>query len=200
MHLIRVRPIHGKGSERVSEAQNGLETATFGGGCFWCLEAVFQQLDGVESVAPGYAGGKRPNPSYAQVCTGATGHAEVVQLRFDPGRISFEALLDVFFAAHDPTQLNRQGNDIGTQYRSVIFWHSEQQRDIARSIIAALDAADQPRDPVVTELSPLPTFYPAEPYHHDYYNNNAMQPYCQLVVEPKIMATRRRFPDRVRQS
>ncbi len=184
----------------MADAADGTEVITLGGGCFWCLEAVMQQLDGVEAAVPGYAGGQRPNPSYQQVCSGATGHAEVVQVSFDPRSLSLTDLLKVFFAAHDPTQLNRQGNDVGTQYRSVIFWHSEAQRDVARDVIAALEASGKLSGPVVTELSPAPPFYAAEPYHHDYFSNNAMQPYCQLVVEPKVMGTRRNFPELVRRS
>ena len=161
-----------------------LEKATFGGGCFWCIEAVFQQLDGVESVFSGYAGGHDPHPNYESVCSGTTGHAEVVQLTFNPSVISYEALLDVFWRAHDPTTLNRQGNDVGTQYRSAIYYHSEQQKETALKSMEAAQAHFQ--DKMVTEVAPLDTFHSGEDYHQDYYVNHREQGYCSFVIRPKL--------------
>lgn len=160
------------------------DTATFGAGCFWCVEAVFERLDGVQSVTAGYAGGDVPNPSYEAVCTGTTGHAEVAQVTFDPAKISFADLLEVFWQAHDPTTLNRQGADVGTQYRSAIFYNSEQQRETAEKSKAA--AQKYFDDPIVTEITPLEKFWVAENYHQDYYNNNRNAPYCQVVIRPKL--------------
>ena len=160
------------------------ETATLAGGCFWCLEAVFQRLRGVERVVSGYMGGQMPNPDYKSVCTGSTGHAEVVQIHFDPVQISFEDLLEVFFAIHDPTTLNRQGNDRGTQYRSAIYYHSAEQQAAAAAVIKA-KAAHWPNS-IVTEVTAAQTFYPAEDYHQNYYEQNSYQPYCQFVVAPKV--------------
>jgi peptide-methionine (S)-S-oxide reductase len=161
------------------------ERITFGGGCFWCLEAVFQRLNGVKSVKSGYAGGTVPNPTYEQVCSGDTGHAEVVQLEFDPGKISFEKLLEVFWAAHDPTTLNRQGADMGTQYRSVLFYENDAQKAAAEK--SKQQAKAEFRDPIVTEIAPLKQFYVAEDYHQNYYNQNASRnPYCQVVIRPKL--------------
>ena len=174
------------------------QLATLGGGCFWCLEPVFAELVGVSDVVCGYAGGSLPNPSYAQVCTGTTGHAEVVQVRFDPAQITYRDLLQVFFSAHDPTQLNRQGNDVGTQYRSVIFYHSAEQKEAAEAVIAELEAAGIWPQPIVTELNQLDTFYPAEDYHQGYFYNNPQQPYCQIVIAPKLAAFRRRFARRLK--
>ncbi len=175
-----------------------LETATLGGGCFWCLEAVFQELSGVASVRSGYSGGARENPSYEQVCTGATGHAEVVQIRFDPDVIAFREILHVFFATHDPTTLNRQGGDVGTQYRSVIFHASDAQKRTAEAVIGEIDASGAFSDPVVTELAPLEAFYPAEDYHADYYRSNPSQPYCRYVIDPKVSKFRMQFFDRLK--
>ena len=170
--------------------------ATLAGGCFWCLEAVFQQLKGVSKVSSGYAGGKRPNPSYEQVCTGATGHAEVVQVEFDPAVISYRDLLDVFFTIHDPTTLNQQGADMGTQYRSAIFFHSpEQQRDANDAIAEAQKTWD---DPIVTEIVPLTQFYPAEEYHKDYYVRNPNQGYCRVVIAPKVAKARQHFFEKLK--
>ncbi|MDD3342054.1 MAG: peptide-methionine (S)-S-oxide reductase MsrA [Sulfurospirillaceae bacterium] len=160
------------------------EVATFGGGCFWCLEAVFEETRGVLDVVNGYAGGEIKNPTYEQVCSGATGHAEVVQIMFDPKIISYEALLKIFWLIHDPTTLNRQGNDIGTQYRSVIFYHSEEQKEKAESSIKTFSSKFI--NPIVTELKPLKTFYTAEAYHQDYFRNNPNQGYCTFVVSPKV--------------
>lgn len=175
-----------------------LELATLGGGCFWCIEPVFDELEGVEDVVSGYSGGDRRNPTYEQVCSGATGHAEVVQIRFDPARVSYRELLQVFFTVHDPTQLNRQGNDVGTQYRSVIFYHSPEQKQTAEAVIEELTAAGLWPRPIVTELSPFKEFYPAEDYHQEYYRHNPQQPYCQIVVAPKVAKFRQKFTDRLK--
>lgn len=172
---------------------SGCEVATLGGGCFWCLEAVFDELAGVESVVSGYTGGHAANPDYQQVCSGDSGHAEVVQVTFDPARISFRELLDVFFAIHDPTTLNRQGNDVGTQYRSAIYYHSPQQKAVASALLDAFAAANPFGAPVVTTLTPAEKFYPAEAYHQKYFSNNARQPYCQFVVAPKLIKFRQLF-------
>jgi peptide-methionine (S)-S-oxide reductase len=174
------------------------EIATLGGGCFWCLDAVFRHLRGVTEVESGYAGGRRPAPTYEQVCSGATGHAEVVRITFDPSVVSYRELLEVFFTIHDPTTLNRQGGDVGTQYRSVIFYHSPEQLADARAVIADLQAEGVWRDPIVTELSPAPAYYPAEPYHQDYFANNPEQSYCQVVIEPKVAKFRRKYLERLK--
>jgi peptide-methionine (S)-S-oxide reductase len=175
-----------------------LELATLAGGCFWCLEAAFDDLRGVERVDSGYAGGHVDNPSYRQVCAGTTGHAEVVQVAFDPTVITFEDLLDVFFTIHDPTTLNRQGADVGTQYRSAIFHNSPEQKATAERVIAQLEASKVWDDPIVTEVAPLETFYPAEEYHRDYYRRNPNQGYCRVVIEPKVAKFRKRFLERLR--
>ncbi len=167
------------------------EIAVFGGGCFWCTEAVFQMLRGVIAVAPGYAGGTIANPTYEQVCTGRTGHAEVIRIEYDPKQISFTELLTVFFATHDPTTLNRQGNDVGTQYRSAIFYTSDEQKHEAEKFINSLK--DQPGDPVVTEVVPLDTFYEAEDYHHNYYVKNGGEGYCQVIISPKVQKVKEKF-------
>lgn len=164
----------------------GKVVATFGSGCFWCSEAVFSELDGVMGVVPGYSGGTLPNPSYEAVCTGATGHAEVAQITFDPSVISYRELLEVLFSTHDPTTLNRQGADAGTQYRSVIFYADEGQKMEADEIIRELTAERTFRDPIVTQVAPLTAFYPAEEYHRDYYKRNPSQPYCNAVIAPKL--------------
>ena len=163
-----------------------LETATLGAGCFWCVEALFQIIAGVKSVVSGYSGGEDENPTYEEVCSGSTGHAEVCQITFDPGEISYAALLTVFWEMHDPTTLNRQGADVGTQYRSVIFYHTEEQKKIAEHSKQELDASGRYRQPVVTEISPYKSFYPAEDYHHNYYNLNRSQPYSTVVIHPKV--------------
>jgi peptide-methionine (S)-S-oxide reductase len=169
------------------------ERATLGGGCFWCLEAVYEMVNGVRAVKSGYAGGQTPNPTYQQVCTGETGHAEVVQVDFDPQVVAYDELLEIFFGIHDPTTLNRQGADVGTQYRSVIFTHSEEQDRVARDVLASV-AADGPwDDPIVTEITPLETFYPAETYHDTYFRRNGEQPYCSVVIAPKVAKFRARF-------
>ncbi len=172
--------------------------ATLAGGCFWCLEAVFEQLRGVERVESGYAGGKTPGPTYRQVCGGDTGHAEVVQVTFDPAVVSYDEILDVFFATHDPTTLNRQGPDSGTQYRSAIFCHSPRQKEIAERKIAELNAAGIWDAPIVTEVVPLDTFYKAEDYHQGYFRANPAQPYCLGVVSPKVAKFRKRFADKLK--
>jgi peptide-methionine (S)-S-oxide reductase len=174
------------------------EVATLGGGCFWCLEAVFDELKGVDSVVSGYAGGSVVNPTYDQVCSGRTGHAEVTQVTFDPSVISFKDLLDVFFTIHDPSTLNRQGNDVGTQYRSIILYHSPEQKAIAEQEIAELTANKTWPNRIVTEIEPLATFYPAESYHQDYYENNRYQPYCTVVVAPKVAKARKYFLDKLK--
>ncbi len=177
----------------------GKEIATLGGGCFWCLEAVFDGLQGVESVESGYTGGKVANPTYKQVCSGDTDHAEVVRVTFDPKVISFREILEVFFAIHDPTTLNRQGNDAGTQYRSAMFYHSSEQKAVAERLIAELTAEKVFGDPIVTEVAPAQTFYVAEGYHQEYFANNSNQPYCQAVVAPKVAKFRKKFATKVKQ-
>jgi len=174
------------------------EIATLAGGCFWCLEAAFQQLKGVSRVTSGYAGGTVPNPSYEAVCTGTTGHAEVTQVEFDPTVISYRDLLDVFFTIHDPTTLNQQGGDVGTQYRSAIFSQSPEQQRTARAAIAELEAQHVWDDPIVTEVAPLDVFYPAEAYHRDYYNRNQDQPYCRAVIAPKVAKLRKHFMEKLK--
>ncbi|MGH7696390.1 MAG: peptide-methionine (S)-S-oxide reductase MsrA [Gemmatimonadaceae bacterium] len=172
--------------------------ATLGGGCFWCLEAVYQQLDGVERVVSGYAGGHVENPTYEQVCGKKTGHVEVVQVTFDPARVSYRDVLEVFFSIHDPTTKDRQGNDVGPQYRSAIFYHDDEQRQVAASIIAELAAEHAFDAPIVTELKPFERFYSAEQYHQNYYAQNSSQPYCAYVISPKIAKFRRKFAERLR--
>lgn len=169
------------------------ETATLGGGCFWCLEAVYDEVRGVEDVVSGYSGGLVVNPTYRQVCDGKTGHAEVVQVTFDPAVITFREILEIFFAIHDPTTLNRQGADVGPQYRSAIFYHSPEQRATAQAVIAELSAARVFDKPIVTELTAATRFYPAEDYHQEYFRKNPYQPYCQVVVSPKVAKLRKGF-------
>jgi peptide-methionine (S)-S-oxide reductase len=172
---------------------NRMEQATFGAGCFWCVEAVFQNLNGVEKVVSGYTGGRIANPTYKEVCSGLTGHAEVIQITYDPSKITFEELLEIFWKTHDPTTLNRQGADTGTQYRSAIFYHNEEQRRLAEEYKQKLNDAHAFPNPIVTEIVPLPTFYAAENYHQDYFNQNGQQPYCQFVVKPKVDKVRQVF-------
>ncbi len=176
------------------------ETATFGGGCFWCVEAVFEELDGVVEVVSGYAGGQTENPTYKEVCTGLTGHAEVCRIRYDPARISYADLLEVFFKVHDPTTLNRQGPDVGTQYRSVIFYHDDGQKALAERVKKELGASGAFRAPIVTEISAAAVFYPAEAYHQDYFRNNPNQGYCRAVVGPKVSKFRKVFRDKLKNS
>ncbi|MCA1612905.1 MAG: peptide-methionine (S)-S-oxide reductase MsrA [Acidobacteria bacterium] len=178
--------------------EQGKESATLAGGCFWCLEAVFDELRGVERVESGYAGGHADDPTYQQVCAGTTGHAEVVQITFDPAAVSYRDLLGVFFSTHDPTTLNRQGADVGTQYRSAIFYHSPEQKEIAESFVKELDAGRVWPAPVVTEVSPLTKFYPAEDYHRDYYRRNPGQGYCRAVIEPKVAKFRQQYLERLK--
>jgi len=174
------------------------EIATLGGGCFWCLDGIFRDLKGVEKVESGYAGGQTKNPSYREVCAGTTGHAEVVQVTFDPSAISFRDVLGVFFTIHDPTTPNRQGADVGTQYRSLVLYHSDDQRRIAEQVISELTDAKVWDDPIVTQIVPYTTFYPAEQYHQDYFAQNPDQPYCRVVIAPKVSKFRKRYLDRLK--
>lgn len=173
-----------------------IDTATLGGGCFWCTEAVYQELDGITHVESGYTGGQRPNPSYEEVCGGATGHAEVVRLTFDDSVISYRDILEIFFTIHDPTTPNRQGNDVGTQYRSVIYYHNPQQQAVAKQVIAEM--ANVWDAPIVTELAPLGEYYKAEDYHQDYFRQHPLQGYCAFVIAPKVAKLRKTFTDRLR--
>ena len=177
---------------------NKLQKATLAGGCFWCLEAVFLDVEGVDTVVSGYAGGSVSNPTYEQVCTGTTGHAEVVQIAFDPDLISYRDLLEIFFSVHDPTTLNRQGADVGTQYRSAIFYHSDEQQEIAESMIAELNASGRWNRPIVTEVTGLDVFYPAEDYHQRYYENHPERGYCQMVIAPKLAKFQKKFVARLK--
>ncbi|MDQ3712034.1 MAG: peptide-methionine (S)-S-oxide reductase MsrA [Acidobacteriota bacterium] len=175
-----------------------LETATLGAGCFWCVEAVFDDLKGVESVESGYSGGHTENPNYQQVCSETTGHAEVAQINFDPNEISFKEVLQVFFAVHDPTTLNRQGNDVGSSYRSAIFYHDDNQKRIAEEVIKEVETEGVYDNPIVTEVTPFDNFYIAENYHQEYFANNPNQPYCAAVVAPKVAKFRQKFVDRLK--
>lgn len=174
------------------------EAATLGGGCFWCLEAVFELLEGVERVESGYAGGSAPSPTYEEICAGTTGHAEVVQVTFDAAVVSYREILEVFFATHDPTTLNRQGPDVGTQYRSAIYYHSENQKETAQDLIAELEREGVFPGSIVTEVAELTEFHPAEAYHQEYYRNNPNQPYCTFLIDPKVAKFRQQFADRLR--
>lgn len=175
-----------------------LETATLAGGCFWCTESVFDELRGVESVVSGYSGGHTESPTYQEVCTGTTGHAEVIDVAFDPSEIDFADILRVFFTVHDPTTLNRQGGDIGTQYRSTIFYHSEAQKQAAEAVIREIDAAAIYPNPIVTEVVPFEKFWPAEDYHQEYFANNPNQPYCAAVIAPKVAKFRKMYAERLK--
>lgn len=175
-----------------------MEIASLGNGCFWCTEAIFQELNGVTRVVSGYMGGQTKNPSYKEICSGTTGHAEILQITYDPSIITFDELLEVFWKTHDPTTLNRQGNDVGTQYRSVIFYHDERQKQLATEYKAQLDASGAWSDPIVTEISPLDIFYPAENYHQEYFNLNGSQPYCNFVIRPKVDKFRKAFADKLK--
>ncbi len=175
-----------------------LETATFGAGCFWCVEAIYQNLDGVQSVISGYSGGDVENPSYDDVCSGETGHAEVTQIYFDPKVISYDDLLNVFWQTHDPTTLNKQGGDVGTQYRSVIFYHNDAQKAAAELSKKEADASGDWKDPIVTETSPFTAFYKAENYHQNYYDQNRNQPYCRFVIDPKLRKFKKEFPEKLK--
>jgi peptide-methionine (S)-S-oxide reductase len=187
-----------EGNQKSAEPGD-VEVATLGGGCFWCLEAIYEQLQGVDTVTSGYAGGTVLEPTYEQVCTGTTGHAEVVQVSFDPGVINFKELLHIFFTIHDPTTLNRQGADVGPQYRSAIFYHSEEQRATAEEVIRELDGERVWDAPIVTEVTPLTRFYEAEAYHQEYYQRNGGQPYCRVVIAPKVAKFRKAYFERLRQ-
>lgn len=182
----------------MSETTTNREIATLAGGCFWCLEAVYQQLRGVELVESGYMGGHVRNPSYREVCNGNTGHAEIVQLTFDPAEVSFQEILEVFFTIHDPTTLNRQGADVGTQYRSAIFYHGDEQKAIAEQVIREISAARLWNSPIITQVAAADTFYKAENYHQDYYSQNGGQPYCQVVIAPKVAKFRKQYLDRLK--
>jgi len=190
---------HGSAADGGAADGGGLAKATFAGGCFWCTEAVYAQLKGVQSITSGYIGGQVPNPTYKQVCTGQTGHAEAIEIEYDPQVVSFEQLLEVFFATHDPTTLNRQGADVGTQYRSGIFFHDAEQQRIAREVIMKLDAARVFPARIVTEVTQASTFYLAEDYHQNYFANNPFQPYCQAVAAPKVAKVRKAFKDLVKE-
>ncbi len=193
---------HPQTGEAMSRQQppvpSATDTATFGNGCFWCTEAIFQDLTGVRKVTSGYSGGTVKNPSYKEVCTGRTGHAECLQIVYDPSVISYDALLEVFWKTHDPTTLNRQGNDIGTQYRSVIFYHDENQRELAERYKRELNGSGAWPDPVVTEIVPFTVFYPAEDYHQEYFNLHGEEPYCRLVIAPKVEKFRKVFRDKLK--
>jgi peptide-methionine (S)-S-oxide reductase len=174
------------------------EVTTLGGGCFWCLEAVYQELRGVEKVESGYSGGDVPNPTYRQVCSETTGHAEVVQVTFDPDEVSYRDILEVYFTIHDPTTLNRQGADVGTQYRSVIFYHTEEQKRTAEEVISEIESEGIWNSPIVTEVVPLDEFYVAEDYHQNYFRNSGFQPYCQVIIAPKVAKFRKQHLERLK--
>lgn len=180
------------------QKEKKVEVATFGNGCFWCTEAVFEELKGVESAVSGYSGGRVPNPTYEQVCTGATGHAEVIQITYDPAVITFPELLEVFWKTHDPTTLNQQGPDHGTQYRSAVFYHSDEQRELAEKYKQRLDESGAFDAPIVTEITKFQKFYPAEDYHQQYFQDNPRQPYCRAVVKPKVVKFRKAFHEKLK--
>jgi peptide-methionine (S)-S-oxide reductase len=194
--LMGVITIMGVEESRAADADTA--RATFGGGCFWCTEAVYAQLKGVKKVTSGYIGGSVPNPTYKDVCTGLTGHAEAVDIEYDPSQVTYQQLLEVFFSTHDPTTKNRQGADVGTQYRSGVFYHDDEQKRIAEEVIAKLDQARAFSRPIVTEVTKATTFYPAEDYHQDYFANNQAQPYCRAIVAPKVDKVRKVFKDLVK--
>jgi peptide-methionine (S)-S-oxide reductase len=181
------------------KSSQSTELATLGGGCFWCLEAVFEQLEGVDKVESGYSGGSVVSPTYEQVCSGRTGHAEVVQITFDPQAIAFTDILDVFFSIHDPTTLNRQGGDVGPQYRSAVFYHSDAQKTAAESMIAEIDGSGVWPNPVVTEVTPFDRLFVAEDYHQEYFRNNGYQPYCRMVVAPKVAKFRKQYDNKLKE-
>lgn len=186
-------------NKKMSDTNNQYDTATLGAGCFWCVEAVFQDLKGVQSVKSGYTGGKISNPTYKEVCSGLTGHAEVAQIVYDPSVISFDELLEVFWQTHDPTTLNRQGADVGTQYRSAVFYHNEEQKKLAEEYKKKLNEANAFPSPIVTEISPLGEFYVAEDYHQNYYNENGEQGYCRMVIRPKVEKFKKVFKDKLKE-
>lgn len=198
--LLVITQACGQKTENQGDTMNNsnFELATFGAGCFWCVEAIFQRVDGVEKVVSGYSGGQVKNPSYKEVCNGTTGHAEVCQLSYDPARVSFDELLEIFWKTHDPTTLNRQGNDVGTQYRSVIYYHSEEQKKLSEKYKKELDEAGIFRDPIVTEISPFETLYIAEDYHQNYFNENGSQPYCSFVIQPKVDKFKKVFKEKLK--
>jgi peptide-methionine (S)-S-oxide reductase len=202
--FVALNSCNAEKSQHKTEAKGGkmsydkLDSATFGGGCFWCVEAIFQRLEGVEKVMSGYSGGKIENPSYKQITTGTTGHAEVIRIYYNPEIITFDELLEIFWTTHDPTTLNRQGADVGTQYRSVIFYHNESQKEIAERYKGELDKAEIFDSPIVTEISPLSNFYEAEDYHQNYYNENSNQPYCSFVITPKIQKLEKLFKHKLK--
>lgn len=185
-HTERTRSMDNAAANLFVKTNDSMEIATFGAGCFWCVEAVFQQIKGVDTVVSGYMGGKIPNPTYREICSGLTGHAEVIQIKFDPRVVGFADLLKVFWGTHDPTTLNRQGADVGTQYRSAVFYHNQQQRELAESIKKELDASGAYSNRIVTEITAATTFYKAEDYHQNYYRLNQEQPYCRFVIQPKM--------------
>jgi peptide-methionine (S)-S-oxide reductase len=185
-------------SRWVRKESMSTETILLGGGCFWCLEPIYDALDGVTDVVSGYAGGQTVNPSYEQVCSGRTGHAEVLRVTFDPEKISLREILEVFFVIHDPTTLNRQGNDVGTQYRSVVFYSNPTQKAVVLDVISSFEASKVWDDPIVTEVSEAPTFYPAEEYHQNYFERNSSQGYCRVIIAPKVMKFRQRYADRLK--
>lgn len=187
-----------KTQTNMNDSNTRLDTATFGAGCFWCVEAVFQDLEGVKSVASGYSGGKIKNPTYREVCSGLTGHAEVIQIAYNPDKISFDELLEVFWQTHDPTTLNQQGADRGTQYRSVVFYHNEEQKLLAEKYKKALNDSQAFANPVVTEISPFTEFYKAEDYHQNYFNENGEEPYCRMVIKPKVDKFKKVFKDKLK--
>ena len=198
-YTISLKEKHGvrRGAKTVNKKMK-LETATFGAGCFWCVEAVFLQLEGVHEVVSGYTGGTTVNPTYQAVCMGMTGHAEVIQLQFDPAVISYQELLEVFWHTHDATTLNRQGGDVGTQYRSAIYYHTEAQKQTAEQSKAEMDASDMWDDPIVTEITPADVFYPAEDYHQNYFQLNPNQAYCQFIIHPKMRKFTKDFKDKLK--
>lgn len=187
-----------KNNSTMSDTTTQYDTATLGAGCFWCVEAVFQDLNGVISVASGYSGGKISKPTYREVCSGLTGHAEVCQIVYNPKILSFDELLEVFWTTHDPTTLNRQGNDVGTQYRSAIFYHTDEQRKIAEEYKQKLNEAQAYPNPIVTEIAPYSSFYKAEDYHQNYYNDNGDEPYCRIVIQPKVDKFKKVFKDKLK--
>jgi peptide-methionine (S)-S-oxide reductase len=192
---LRLHTLELKGNRMTTST---LETATLAGGCFWCLEAVYDEIEGVTDVVSGYSNGHVRNPSYREVCNGTTGHAEVVRITFDPAVVSFRDLLNVFFTIHDPTTLNRQGADVGTQYRSAVFYHTPEQQATAQAVIAEITAAGLWASPIVTEVAPIENYYPAEDYHQEYFAHNPAQPYCQVVVAPKVAKFRKQHLDKLR--
>lgn len=189
---------HNKASKKGKKMEQKLEVATLGAGCFWCVEAIYQRLEGVEKVESGYSGGSVKNPSYEQVCSGRTGHAEVIHVTFDPAKLSYKELLEVFFRTHDPTTLNKQGADAGTQYRSAIFYHGDEQKRIAEEVTKETNAAKIWDDPIVTEIAQFSEFYKAEDYHQDYYNQNSYQPYCMMVINPKLSKFKKEFKNKLK--